>query len=157
MSPDDAVLRKLHQTIRKVSDDTPALAYNTAIAAMMEYMNTLRTGERQVHRAEVEPLVQCVAPYAPHIAEALWEVLGHGTSVFDSGWPAYDAARLEGDTWDCVVQVQGKTRGKVTLAKNATQDNAVRAALAEPSIAKFVTGAPKKVIFVPGRLLNLVV
>ena len=155
--PDDAVLRKLHQTIRKVSDDTPALAYNTAIAAMMEYMNTLRTGERQVHRAEVEPLVQCVAPYAPHIAEALWEVLGHGTSVFDSGWPAYDAARLEGDTWDCVVQVQGKTRGKVTLARNATQDNAVRAALAEPSIAKFVTGAPKKVIFVPGRLLNLVV
>ena len=156
-APDEGVLRKLHQTIRKVSDDTPALAYNTAIAAMMEYMNALRTGERQVHRAEVEPLVQCVAPYAPHIAEALWEVLGHGTSVFDSGWPAYDAARLEGDTWDCVVQVQGKTRGKVTLAKNATQDDAVRAALAEPSIAKFVTGTPKKVIFVPGRLLNLVV
>ena len=156
-APDEVVMRKLHATIKKVSDDTPALAYNTAIAAMMEYMNALRTGERTVHRAEVEPLVQLVAPYAPHIAEALWEKLGHTRSVFDGGWPAYDESRLAGDTWDCVVQVQGKTRGKVTLASGASQDDAVRAAMAEPSIAKFVTGTPKKVVFVPGRLLNLVV
>ena len=156
-APDDAVLRKLHATIKKVGDDTATLGYNTAIAAMMEYMNALRTGERRVHRAEVEPLVQCVAPYAPHIAEALWEVLGHTKSVFDSGWPVYDPARLAADTYDLVVQVQGKTRGKVTVPRDATQDAAVHAALADPSIAKFVTGPAKKVIFVPGRLLNLVV
>ncbi|MBI2796534.1 MAG: leucine--tRNA ligase [Gemmatimonadetes bacterium] len=156
-TPDEGVMRKLHATIKKVGDDTPALAYNTAIAAMMEYMNALRSGERTVHRAEVEPLVQLVAPYAPHIAEALWERLGHGTSVFDGGWPAYDASRLAGDTWECVVQVQGKTRGKVTLATGASQEAAVAAAMAEPSIAKFVTGPAKKVIYVPGRLLNLVV
>jgi len=151
------VLRKLHQTIKKVGDDTATLAYNTAIAAMMEYMNALRSGERRVHRAEVEPLVQCVAAYAPHIAEALWEVLGHTTSVFDSGWPAFDPARLVADTYELVVQVQGKTRGKVTVPRDATQDQAVHAALADPMIAKFVAGSPKKVIFVPGRLLNLVV
>ena len=156
-APDDAVLRKLHQTIKKVGDDTATLAYNTAIAAMMEYMNALRSGERRVHRAEVEPLVQCVAAYAPHIAEALWEVLGHTTSVFDSGWPAFDPARLVADTYELVVQVQGKTRGKVTVPRDATQDQAVHAALADPMIAKFVAGSPKKVIFVPGRLLNLVV
>ena len=154
---DDAVMRKLHQTIKKVGEDLPALAYNTAIAAMMEYVNVLRTGERQVHRAEVEPLVQLVASFAPHMAEACWERLGHTKSIFDSGWPAFDAARLEIDTWDCVVQVNGKTRGKVTLPKSAAQEQAMVAALAEPSIAKFVTGAPKKVIFVPGRLLNIVV
>ena len=156
-SGDDGVMRKLHQTIKKVGEDIPALAFNTAIAAMMEYVNALRTGERTVHRAEVEPLVQLVAPFAPHLAEACWEQLGHTKSVFDSGWPAFDAARLVADTWECVVQVNGKTRGKVVLANGATQSQAVDAALAEPSIAKFVTGSPKKVIFVPGRLLNVVV
>jgi leucyl-tRNA synthetase len=100
--------------------------------------------------------VQLVAPFAPHLAEACWERLGHAKSVFDSGWPAFDAARLVADTWDCVVQVNGKTRGKVTLAKDAPQDAAVAAALADAGIAKFLAGAPKKVIFVPGRLLNLV-
>ncbi|HEX5831221.1 MAG TPA: leucine--tRNA ligase, partial [Gemmatimonadaceae bacterium] len=78
---DEVVLRKLHQTIRKVSEDVPRLGYNTAIAAMMEYMNVLRAGERTPVRAEVEPLVQLVAPFAPHVAEELWERLGHAESV----------------------------------------------------------------------------
>ena len=84
-------MRKLHQTIKKVGDDLPALSYNTAIAAMMEYMNVVRRGERTPHRDEVEPLVQLVAPFAPHVAEELWEQLGHTESVFDAGWPAFDA------------------------------------------------------------------
>ena len=82
--PDATVMRKLHQTIRKVSADIPALGYNTAIAAMMEYLNVVRRGERRAHRAEVEPLVQLVAVFAPHVAEELWERLGHHDSVFDS-------------------------------------------------------------------------
>ncbi len=155
-TPDDAVMRKLHQTIKKVGEDIPALAYNTAIAAMMEYVNVMRTGERAVHRAEVEPLVQLVASFAPHLGEACWETLGHTASVFDSGWPAFDPKRLVADTWECVVQVNGKLRGKVTLAVGATQAAAMTAALADATIAKFVTGEPKKVIFVPGRLLNIV-
>ena len=156
-APDAGVLRKLHQTIKKVGDDLPVLAYNTAIASMMEYVNALRTGERTVHRAEVEPLVQLVAPFAPHLAEACWERLGHATSVLDGGWPAFDPARLVADSWECVVQVRGKTRGKVVLPQGADEAAAVAAAMAEPSIAKFVTTPPTKVIFVPGRLLNLVV
>ena len=156
-TPDEDVLRKLHATIKKVGEDIPALSYNTAIAAMMEYMNTLRRGERSAHRAEVEPVVQLVASFAPHIAEELWSMLGHTASVFDSGWPAYDAAMLESDTIELVVQVGGKTRGKINVAKDITQDAALAAALAEPSIGKFITGEPKKVILVPGRLLNVVV
>ena len=89
-------MRKLHQTIKKVSSDIPALSYNTAIAAMMEYMNVVRRGERTAHRAEVEPLVQLVSPFAPHIAEELWERFGHTESVFDAGWPAYDEALRRG-------------------------------------------------------------
>jgi len=155
--PDREVMQKLHQTIKKVGDDVPKLSYNTAIAAMMEYMNALRRGERAPHRAEVEPLVPLVAPFAPHVAEELWEMLGHARSVFDSGWPAFDASLAGGETMTIAVQVGGKTRGSVVVAKDAAQEAVLAAALADASIAKFVTGTPKKVIYVPGRLLSLVV
>ena len=151
------VRRKLHQTIRKVGEDIPKLSYNTAIAAMMEYMNTMRSGERRPHVDEVRPLVQLVSPFAPHIAEELWSVLGNTTSVFDAGWPAYDPALLVESTVTMAVQVGGKTRGTITLAKTGTQEDAMAAALADPAIAKFMTGVPRKIIFVAGRMLNIVV
>lgn len=154
---DEAVLRKLHQTIAKVGDDIAKLSYNTAIAAMMEYVNMLRGHERVPHRAEVEPLVQLLAPFAPHIAEELWETLGHTKSVFDSGWPAFDAALATESRVKLAVQVNGKLRATVETTKDATQDAVLHLALAEPGVAKFVTGTPKKVIYVAGRLLSIVV
>jgi leucyl-tRNA synthetase len=154
---DSVVIRKLHQTIRKVGDDIPRLGYNTAIAAMMEYMNTLRKNDRTPHRSEVQPLVQLVAPFAPHIAEELWERLGNPHSVFDSGWPAYDAALARDETVQLAVQVNGRLRGTVTVARDAGQDDVLAIALAEAGVARFVTGTPRKVIFVAGRLLNIVV
>jgi leucyl-tRNA synthetase len=156
-TPDADVLRKLHQTIKKVGDDIPRLSYNTAIAAMMEYMNVLRKGERRVARAEVEPVVQLVAPFAPHLAEELWERLGHDRSVFDSGWPTFDPKLAAEETVELVVQVNGKVRGKARVPVNVDQEAAYRVAMADPAVGKFVTGQPKKVVFVPGRLLNIVV
>ncbi|MHB1310763.1 MAG: leucine--tRNA ligase [Gemmatimonadaceae bacterium] len=156
-APDADVMRKLHQTIRKVGGDIAALSYNTAIAAMMEFMNVLRRGERVPHVAEVGPLVPLVAPFAPHIAEELWEMLGRTGSVFDGGWPAVDEALARDDAFELVVQINGKTRGKVAVAKDVTQDAAVAAVQADAALAKFLTGAPKKIVFVPGRLLNIVV
>jgi len=155
--PSPEVLRKLHQTIKKVGEDIPRLSYNTAIAAMMEYMNVLRANDRTPHRAEVEPLVQLVAPFAPHVAEELWERLGHTESVFDAGWPSYDPTLATEETVQLAVQVNGKLRGTVRVAREATQDDAFAAAMAEPSVAKWVTGPPKKIIYVKGRLLNIVV
>jgi leucyl-tRNA synthetase len=160
--PDPAVMRKLHQTIRKVGEDTARLGYNTAIAAMMEYMNVLRAGERTAHRAEVEPLVQLVAPYAPHLAEELWERLHESAtgartaSVLEAGWPAFDPALAAEDSVEIVVQVNGKLRSRLHLPTGASQAEAERAALADPQVAKFLPGPPKKVIFVPGRLVNIV-
>ncbi|HET7565067.1 MAG TPA: class I tRNA ligase family protein [Gemmatimonadaceae bacterium] len=133
------------------------MSYNTAIAAMMEYMNVLRAGERTPHVVEVEPLVQLVAPFAPHIAEELWERLGHPEGVFNSRWPEYDEALAAEEMIELVVQVNGKVRGRVQVPVDVTEDQAVNKALAEPSVAKFITGTPKKVVFVPGRLVNVVV
>jgi len=156
-APDPQVMRKLHQTIKKVSDDLPVLSYNTAIAAMMEYLNVVRRSERQAHRAELEPLVQLVSPFAPHVAEELWERFGHTESIFDAGWPEFDASLAAEELATLAVQVSGKTRGTIQVPVGATQDVVVDAAMADAGIAKFVTGPPKKIVFVPGRLLNLVV
>jgi leucyl-tRNA synthetase len=154
---DPEVRRKLHQTIRKVGDDIARLSYNTAIAAMMEYMNTLRAGERRPRLEEVKPLVQLVSPFAPHIAEELWESFGEEKSVFDSGWPEYDAALIAEDSVTIAVQVQGRTRGTVTVAKAATQEAVLAAVMADAGLAKFITGPVKRVVFVPGRLVNILV
>jgi leucyl-tRNA synthetase len=150
------VMRKLHQTIKKVGEDIPRLSYNTAIAAMMEYMNALRRGERTPRREEVEPVVQLVAPFAPHLAEELWERLGHEESVFDAGWPSFDQVLVQEETIELAVQVNGKFRGRLNVARDIGKDEALELAMAEPSIAKFVNGSPKKIIFVPSRLLNIV-
>lgn len=154
--PDHFVMRRLHQTIRKVGDDIARLSYNTAIAAMMEYMNVLRTGERTPHRDEVVPLIPLVSPFAPHVAEELWEQTGGTGSVFDSAWPRFDPALAAEDSIELVVQVNGKVRSRLTVARDISEEAAVAAALADPTVAKFVGGPAKKVIFVPGRLLNIV-
>jgi leucyl-tRNA synthetase len=156
-APDADVLRKMHRTIKKVGEDTANLGYNTAIAAMMEYMNAVRRGERTPHRDEVLPLVQLAAPFAPHLAEECWEALGHTGSVFDAGWPSFDPAMLVDDEVDLVVQVNGKVRGKLRVPVAITQDDALALARADEGIAKFLTGEFKKVVFVPKRLLNIVV
>ncbi|MDQ6612432.1 MAG: class I tRNA ligase family protein, partial [Gemmatimonadota bacterium] len=151
------VMRKLHRTIKKVGEDCASLSYNTAIAAMMECINVVRRNERVGHYDEVLPLVQLVAPFAPHLAEECWEYLGKTGSVFDGGWPTFDAAMLVDDEVDIVVQVNGKVRGKVRVPATAEQDEVLAGAMADPAIAKFIVGNVTKVIFVPRRLLNIVV
>ena len=156
-APDEMVLRKLHQTIRKVGEDISRLQYNTAIAAMMEYMNVLRSGERVPHRDELQPLVQLVSPFAPHVAEELWERLGNTGSVFDSAWPAYDPELARDEEVTLAVQVGGRLRGTIQVPVDVSEQAALAAALADQGVARFVNGEPRKVIFVKGRLLNIVV
>jgi leucyl-tRNA synthetase len=152
------VLTKLHQTIRKVTVDTASLNYNTAIAAMMEYVNAVRGAECGV-RSAVEPLLLLLAPYAPHLAEELWERLGHtGRSIFDERWPAYDERLAETGSVEIAVQVNGKLRARLALPRGASQDDVVARALADDGVRKFVDGhSVKKVIYVQDRLVNLVV
>jgi leucyl-tRNA synthetase len=152
-----AVARKLHQTIRKVTADTESLDYNTAIAAMMEYVNLLRD-EGVTSRPAIEPLLVMLAPYAPHLAEELWAVLGQTGSIFSARWPAFDERLATAGDVEVVVQVNGKVRGRVTVRRGASEAQVVELALRDESVRTFVDGqAIKKTIFVPDRLVNLVV
>jgi leucyl-tRNA synthetase len=108
-------------------------------------------------RAVVEEMILMVAPFAPHFAEEAWERLGHDHSIFDARWPTWDDALTVEETVELAVQVNGKTRGKVTVRRGASEEEAVAAARAEPSIARFLAGKMVgKTILVANRLLNLV-
>jgi leucyl-tRNA synthetase len=148
--------RHLHRTIERVTADTEGLAYNTAIAAMMEYVNALQKGEPTA--GLVAPLVVLLAAYAPHFAEECWERLGHATSVMDATWPGFDPALAVEEQVEFVVQVNGKLRARIPMARGTPEAAAVAAAQAEPAVAKFTEGkAPRKVVFVPDRLVNIVI
>ncbi len=151
------VARKLHQTIQRVTADTEGLDYNTAIAAMMEYVNALRDAGC-VMRDAVEPLLVMLAPYAPHLAEELWAALGHDRSIFYASWPKYDATLAAAGEVEVVVQVNGKVRGRVTVSRGASEAEVVALALQDESVRKFVDGKPvRKTVYVQDRLLNFVV
>lgn len=158
-APDSDVERKVHQTIKQISEQLPELGYNTSIAALMECLNTVRSGGRTASRVEVEPLVVMVAPFAPHMAEELWERLGHEGSIFDgANWPSYDEAKLVEDTVTLAVQVNGKLRGSIDVAKDAAEADVIAAARADENVARHLDGTTeRRVIHVNGRLVNFVV
>ena len=156
---DPAVEQKLHQTIARVTEQVGSLRYNTAIAAMMEFLNAARAGGRTPARAEIEPLVCLVAPFAPHIAEELWRRLGHEGSVFDgANWPAFDPAKAAERVARVAVQVNGRVRGTVSAPAGADTEAVVALARCEPNVARHLEGKEvRRTIHVPDRLLNFVV
>jgi leucyl-tRNA synthetase len=157
LSASSALTAKWHQAKQRATDGMESLRYNTAIAALMELLNSVKD-EGAAPKPLVEEMVVMLAPFAPHFAEECWERLGHTTSVFDARWPAFDPALAVESTIEVVVQVSGKTRGKVSVARDADEATVKAAALADEGIVKFVDGKPfKKVVYVPGRLINIVV
>jgi leucyl-tRNA synthetase len=130
---------------------------NTAVSALMELCNHL-TAIDAPPREAVETLVLCLAPLAPHLAEELWATLGRPPSIVQTSWPQYDPSLCEENQIELPVQVNGKVRGTVALAREADESAAKEAALTEANVAKFLEGkAIRKVIYVPGRILNLIV
>ena len=154
-----SILQKLHQTIDRVSKDFEQLKYNTAISASMEYLNAVREGGRKAQHGELEPLVVLIAPFAPHIAEELWLQLGHNESLFESGsWPQADQELAKVDSIEIGVQINGKLRGTISISEDTTEDEALAFAKANSNVSSHVDGKTvRKVIYVPGRILNIVV
>ncbi|MCW9057622.1 MAG: leucine--tRNA ligase [Gammaproteobacteria bacterium] len=157
--------RKVHETIQKVSDDVGRrYTFNTAIAANMELLNELARFQddsdagRAVLQEALESTVLMLAPIVPHIAHGLWQSLGHEEAVVNCRWPDFDPAALVQENVEIVVQVNGKLRGRVTVPAQADRDAIEAAALADENVQKFLVGGTlRKVIVVPGKLVNLVV
>lgn len=126
---------------------------------MMECLNVIRSGGRSAVRAEIEPLVVMVAPFAPHMAEELWERLGHDGSIFDgANWPRFDASKVVESAIEVAVQVNGKLRATIVVATDASESEVVAAARAEDNVVRHLEGREeRRVIHVPGRLVNFVV
>ncbi|WP_166838905.1 leucine--tRNA ligase [Rheinheimera pleomorphica] len=157
--------RELHKTIAKVSDDIGRrYTFNTAIAAIMELSNKLQKAslatelDRAVMQEAVLALLQMLNPITPHVAQYLWAQLGQRNSIEQTPWPQADTAAMVEDEKLVVVQVNGKVRGKVTVAADATEDTVLNAAKADDNVSRHLDGVSvRKVIYVPGKLLNLVV
>ena len=148
---------KWHETMKRAHDDIDSLKYNTAIAAMMELVNTLRDAGCADRRI-IEDLVVMVAPFAPHFAEECWERLGHGSSVFEERWPEWEEALTVEESVEVAVQVSGKTRSRVVVRRGADEATVVAAAVADPVTRRFLGDREvRKTIYVPNRLVNLVV
>jgi leucyl-tRNA synthetase len=160
-----ALRRQVHQTLAKVGDDVGRRrTFNTAIAAVMELLNAIARFEdasprgRSVLQEALDLVVLMLSPFVPHAAHAMWRALGHATMVVDEAWPRPDPAALEQATVEIVVQVNGKLRARVQVAAGADEAAAREAALADPGVARFVAGQTvRKLIYVPGKLVNVVV
>lgn len=153
-----------HTAIKKVSKDIEVMGYNTAIAALMQFTNELYTIEKNYGFAAHDSwhtaltvLAQLLAPFAPHITEQLWADLGHEGSVHVSNWPVHDETYLVQHVVKIAVQVNGKLRGEIELPHDATQEQIEAEAKAHENVASYLSGDIKKVIYVPGKILNFVV
>ena len=149
--------RLLHQTIKKVGDDIDSLSFNTGISQMMIFINEFSRHEKK-NQAAMEAFVLCLAPYAPHVAEELWEKLGHTTTLAYEPFPVFDPAALVLDEVEVLVQLSGKPRHRMMVPPTADAAALEKLALADPKVQELIAGKTiVKVIAVPGRLVNLVV
>lgn len=150
-------LKRLHKTIAGVREDFEALRNNTAVAKLIEFTNHLTKDYPDgAPRAAVEPLVTMLAPLAPHIAEELWARMGHEELLVRGPFPVADESQLTEDTVEIPIQVKGKVRSRMTVAADANEETMRAAALADEKIAALLDGEPRKVIVVPGRMVNVV-
>jgi leucyl-tRNA synthetase len=158
-APDTELARKAHETIAKVSDDIGRrFALNTPIAAVMELVNEIaRRPDDPAARFAAETAVSLIQPYASHVAEELWQQLGH-ERLWEAPWPVADPAYLERETFELVVQVNGKVRGRAEVPVGLSEDELVERARELPRVQAVLDGKDvRKAIVVPGKLVNLVV
>ncbi len=144
----------LHQTIKKVSDDIEAMRFNTAVSAMMILANEAM--EVGLDQKQKEIFLKLLAPFAPHLAEEMWHQLGHTTTIHREPWPTYDQQKIIADTFELVIQVNGKVRDRITVASDISEEEAKHLALASKQAQHYLAGRkPQKVLYVQGRLVSI--
>ncbi len=157
LDPSADQLRVLHQTIKKVTEDIEDLSFNTAIASMMEFVNAANKWDA-VPRSTIEPFVKLLSPFAPHVAEELWERLGHAESIAYADWPAFDEEKIKKDVVEMAVQVNGTVRATIAVGAEAGEEEVLATARADTNVQRYLDeGNVKREIYVPGRIVNFVV
>ncbi|MCL6593046.1 MAG: class I tRNA ligase family protein, partial [Alicyclobacillus sp.] len=155
-----ALERLRHRFVATLTERMESFRLNTAVSAFMEYVNALSDEAKRggVDQASLETLAVTLAPFAPHLGEELWEMLGHTTSVFTAQWPAYDERWLQDEEVEIAVQVNGRVRGRLAVAAAAQEAEVLAAAKALPEVSVWLEGKSLvKEVYVPGRIVSLVV
>lgn len=151
----ESTRKQLHKTIIKVREDITASKFNTAISAMMMFVN--HAEKEGIEEGDLKTFIKVLAPFAPHLTEEIWAELGHTTSVHKESYPEADASLAIDEEVTIAVQINGKMRGTIVIAPNAKEETAVAIAKENEAITKYLTGETRKVIYVPGKILNLIV
>jgi leucyl-tRNA synthetase len=147
----------MHKTIKKVSEDFENLKFNTAIAALMSLINDFNA-KGSINKAEFKVFLMLLNPIAPHITEELWQLNGYKGMITDQSWPQWDEAKTKDDTIEMAVQINGKVKGTIVIAADASQEDAKEKAMADEKISAFIEGKTiVKEIYVPGKIFNIVV
>ena len=150
-------LKTMHKLIKKVTGDIENFSFNTSVSAFMVALNEL-TSQKSKSVEAMEIFTRLLAPFTPHIAEEMWHRLGHDTSVVDAEWPAWDEACLKEDMVKYPVSFNGKTRFMIEVAADSDKSAVEAAALGAPEAARWLDGkSPKRVIVVPGKIVNVVI
>ncbi|MDP3729596.1 MAG: leucine--tRNA ligase [bacterium] len=148
----------LHKTIKKVGEDITALKFNTAVSALMILLNAFEKEKEKVTRPAFEDFLLLLAPFAPHMTDELWEALGHKQSIHQEQWPQYDAKAVIDDTVEFLVQINGKLRDKIMVSRNISQGDAEKLVFERDAVKELIGAKkPKNIIFVEGRLINIVI
>ena len=156
VSNDQSLEKSYHQTVKKVTEDYEGIRFNTAISQMMVFINDCYKAD-VIPTAYAEGFVKMLAPIAPHIAEELWQLLGHNSTLSYEQWPTYDEAKLVDDEVEIAVQVAGKVRAKIVVAKDASKEDIEKVALADEKVQEYMAGKSLvKIIVIPGKLVNIV-
>ena len=146
----------LHKTIKKITEDIEGFHFNTAISALMIFVNAWQ--EQGASKETIETFLKILSPFAPHLAEECWAALGHTSCIVQEPWPAYDPALIKDTEVTVAVQVNGKLRGTIVLAPDADEISAVAAARADENVQKYLgESAVKKVVYISGRMINFVI
>ncbi len=153
---DETLLRLRHKTIKKVTEDIISFRFNTAISSMMIFVNEAQT--TSITRDDMQAFISCLSPFAPHISEEIWQKSGFDGFACNAEWPAFDDALTVDDTFELVVQINGKLRTRCEMARNTDKETALAAAKSDDAIAKWLDGKTiVKEIFVPNKLVNIVI
>ncbi|KQL32555.1 leucine--tRNA ligase [Psychrobacillus sp. FJAT-21963] len=153
----DNMEKAYHQTVKKVTEDFEAMHYNTAISQMMVFINEGYKAEK-ISKEYVEGFIKLISPIVPHIAEELWSILGHDDTIVYESWPTFDESKLVDNEVEIPVQIKGKVRAKLLVAKDATKDELEALALASEQVQQWLEGQQvKKIIAIPGKMVNIVI